>query len=128
LSEPELLRGYDLSIRDLAYAPDGEYLAVALTGSPFFWLIQDGDVHSPQVLEGHAFRVNSLDFSPDSQLIVSGSRDATLRIWSVEAGESIEILRGHADGVNTVAFSPDGSLIGSGSEDDTVILWGIPGP
>jgi WD40 repeat protein len=128
IKEPELERGYDLVIRDLAYAPDGEHVAIALVGSPFYWLVSDGDFHSPEVMEGHVWRVNSLDFSPDSQLILSGSRDYTLRLWSVEGGEAIHILEGHVDGVNNAAFSPDGSLIASGSEDDTVILWGLPSP
>jgi WD40 repeat protein len=122
-TSPRRLKGYNLRIRDLSYSPNGSKIAVALLGSPVFWLVdaQQGDVL--QTFEGHTYRVNSVAFSPGGELLASGSRDQKIRFWRVDDGELILTLEGHTDEVNSVVFSPDGHLIASGSNDDTLILW-----
>ncbi len=40
-----------------------------------------------KVLEGHTDFVNAVAISVDSGKIVSGSRDKTVRVWSMETGE-----------------------------------------
>lgn len=125
---PQLLKGYNLQIRDLTYAPDGSKMAVALLGSPVFWLMDAESGNLLQTFEGHTYRVNSVTFSPDGELLASGSRDQKVRLWRVADGELIHTLVGHTDEVNSVTSSPDGSLIASGSSDDTVMIWGIDYP
>ena len=39
--------------------------------------------------EGHSKAVWSVSFSPDGASIVSGSRDNTVKVWSVESGECV---------------------------------------
>jgi WD40 repeat protein len=122
---PITLLGYHLRFRDLAYSPDGSMLAVAFEGSSVFWLI-DADGGDPlRTFEDHSFQVNSLAFSPNGELLISGSGDQKVHIWRVEDGALLYTLEGHTDDVNSVIFSPDGRTIASGSEDDTVILWGL---
>jgi WD40 repeat protein len=74
----------------------------------------------------HSDRVYSVSFSPDSQLIASGSRDKTVKIWRID-GTLLKTLESHTERVNSVAFSPDGHLIASGSDDKTVKLWNKEG-
>jgi WD40 repeat protein len=78
-----------------------------------------------RTLEGHTGLVLSVAFSPDGQLLASGSWDDTVILWDVRTGERVRTLEGHTDDVNSVAFSPDGRLLASGSGDGTVILWGV---
>lgn len=125
---PVLLRGYNLAIRAVAFSPNAQQLAVAFSGSADFWLLDLEQTFNPTVLEGHIFRVNNLAYAPHGELLASASRDATIRLWDVDLGETRHVLRGHQDGVLRVAFSPDGSMLASGSQDDTVILWGLPVP
>jgi WD40 repeat protein len=76
-----------------------------------------------RALGGHAQRVTSVAFSPDSRTLATGSTDFTARLWDVGAGTTLRVLQGHASSVLSVAFSPDGELLASGSEDATVRLW-----
>ncbi len=125
---PQLLRGFDLVVRDLAFSPDGSTLALALVGSSEFWLLNVEDGNVTNKVRGHTFRVNSLDYSPDSSLLISASNDTTVRLWRAADGEQLHMLEGHVGAVNSAVFSRDGSRIASGSEDGTVIVWGPPAP
>ncbi|KAG9003153.1 hypothetical protein FRB93_011233 [Tulasnella sp. JGI-2019a] len=63
-------------------------------------------------------------WSPNSQRIVSGSKDGTLRLWDPPTGSPIgEPWKFHTGKVNCVAWSPDGKMIVSGSDDRTLQLW-----
>lgn len=64
-----------------------------------------------------------LAFSPDSQWIVSGSYDKTVRLWDARLGKPDLVLAGHSDDVLSVAFSPCGLHILSGGRDGTIRVW-----
>ncbi len=76
-------------------------------------------------LAGHTNWVNSVAFSPDGNTIVSGSGDATIKLWDVETGTLKATLEGHEQPVNSVTFSPDGNTLASGSWGDTIKLWDV---
>jgi WD40 repeat protein len=46
-----------------------------------------------KILQGHTKKINSVEFSPDGQLLASGSDDETIRLWSVKTWECLNVLR-----------------------------------
>jgi len=74
---------------------------------------------------GHTEGINSACFSPDGCYALSGSDDATLKLWDVKSGQEIRTFQGHTDAVMSVCISPDGCYALSGSEDHTIKLWDI---
>jgi WD40 repeat protein len=93
------------------------------------WRLADGaPVGEP--LTGHAGGVAAVAVGalPDgTPVIVSGSKDGTVRVWRLADGAPVgEPLTGHAGLVNAVAVTalPDGTpVIVSGSFDRTVRVW-----
>lgn len=78
-----------------------------------------------RLLEGHSNTVWCVSFSPDGQLLASGSWDKTIRLWDVGTGGQVRTLEGHTAVARSVSFSPDGQLLASGAGDRTVRLWDI---
>ena len=74
-------------------------------------------------LSGHADAVEAVAWSPDGTLLVSASKDHTVRLWGRVNGQALATLSGHADAVEAVAWSPDGRYLASVSLDETVRLW-----
>lgn len=121
---PILLKGYQLRVRDLEISPDDSTLTIAFLGSPVFWLMDAENGSLLETFDGHTYRVNSVVFSPDGNLIASGSRDKTIGLWNLD-GKFIYRLETHTDAINSIAFSPNGSALASASDDGTIILWGV---
>jgi WD40 repeat protein len=118
----------------IAYSPDGKYLAV---GS---WEVQktvavwetatwgEARVLSSEE-DGQYKAVQSIVFSPDSQLLAAGGKDAKLRVWDVATGQRKWTFGGrgwgHSKWINSVQFSPDGRFVVSGSTDKTLRIWDL---
>ncbi|KAH8677633.1 hypothetical protein BX600DRAFT_132985 [Xylariales sp. PMI_506] len=78
--------------------------------------------HYPR--EGHKECVYSLQY--DSQYLVSGSRDRTIRIWDLRTRRLVRRpLIGHAGSVLCLQFDsdPEEDIIVSGSSDSNIIIW-----
>lgn len=125
------------------FSPDGRVLAIVFEVLPLNApkterniVLRDVETGAHiRTLTGHTDEVKCLAFSPDSQMIVSGSgsrmREKTILLWDIETGISKDI----ADpswaknfGINTgvassLAFSPDGHTLASGMKLGDIYLW-----
>lgn len=72
---------------------------------------------------GHVGAVYQCCFSADSRLLVSSSKDTTLKVWDLRTGKLAMDLPGHKDEVYAVDWSPDGQKVGSGGKDKAVRIW-----
>ncbi len=75
-------------------------------------------------LRGHTGAVNSVSFSPDGQMLASGSSDETVRVWDPSTGEEKRPLRGNtfcwcpghiatAEGTTIRVYQMDGRQVAS---------------
>ncbi|WP_242064856.1 serine/threonine-protein kinase [Nostoc sp. FACHB-133] len=91
-----------------------------------FPLIQNRPCYSLlSTLSGHAWAVLTVAFSPDGQILATGSDDNTIKLWEVNTGQLICTLVGHSWSVVAVAFTADGETLLSASCDKTVKLWRV---
>lgn len=56
------------------------------------------------VLAGHLLDVTRVRFFPSSKVLLTGSLDFTLRIWSADTGQCAAVLKGHCGGIEDIAI------------------------
>ncbi len=81
---------------------------------------QSGAVISTFV--GHTNSVRDVAFSSDQRLMASGSRDRTVRIWTISSTSLVHAIRGHAHPINAVDISPDDRTVVSGDEAGHIVF------
>ncbi|KAJ3415509.1 WD repeat-containing protein 5 [Chytridiales sp. JEL 0842] len=136
-------KGHRLGISDVSWSSDSQYLCTAsddktirlwhidsvgffLNGLQIpgaltsFYFLQE---KSLKVFKGHTNYVFCVNFNPQSNLIVSGSFDESVRIWDVKKGKCLRVLPAHSDPVTAVCFNRDGTLIVSCSYDGLIRIW-----
>ncbi|MFT7150043.1 MAG: WD40 repeat protein [Nonlabens sp.] len=79
-----------------------------------------------RTISGHQSAITDLDFSPDDQMLLSASRDRTVRVWDVNNSRKLPlVLDDHNDWVLTACFDPSGERIISGSRDNFIRFWPV---
>lgn len=79
-----------------------------------------------KTFHGHGGPVWCLDFDQDSNTLVSGSYDRTLKVWDVATGRCERTLRGHTGWVSSLALVPHSSdRVVSASWDCSIRTWDI---
>ncbi|MBE9059879.1 caspase family protein [cf. Phormidesmis sp. LEGE 11477] len=112
------------SIRQLAFSPDGNRLAIASANG----LIELWDTRTWQIsgrLQEHVGDVNSIAFSPaETSWLASAGTDGTVRLWNTKTNRSIgSPLQVYGQSVVAVRFSPNGETIASGDRTGAIQLW-----
>lgn len=80
------------------------------------------------VFADHTGDVMSVSVYDSTNLFVSGSCDATAKLWDYRAGPKsncVKTFPGHESDINSVQFFPDGYAFGTGSDDSSCRLFDI---
>eukprot|EP00966_Prymnesium_polylepis_P147503 3407372-Prymnesium_polylepis.1 len=62
-------------------------------------------------------------FDRSGQLLITGSDDANVKVWSVDSGLLQYTLRGHTAEITELAIAPANHLLVSASNDGTARVW-----
>ena len=125
------------NVQDIAFSPDGKFIvASGLVSIPRVWDLT-GSLTEPQAklkgVEGsqdvHQGYIGSVAVSPDSQLVVTGSYDRTIRIWKPKSpnGELVAVTPEQEGVVSRVVFTADGQRIVSADWKGNVAIWDLAG-
>jgi WD40 repeat protein len=105
--------------RGLAVSTDGMLVGtpagVTPTNKIYLWNTATGEPVHPQE-ETHVDEIIDEAFSPDGKWIVTGSSDATVRLWDAATGRHVRKLDEGNGWVKYVDFSPDSNLVILGRE------------
>ncbi len=111
----------------LAFSPDSKLFAVGSQKEDHSGQVQVWDAQNwkqKPVLK-HDKYVNSVAFTSDCNILVSGSGGDLVQLWDAQKGQRIRSLNGVHPGTWYVALSPDGQTIAAGSRDGSVRLWDV---
>ncbi len=107
--------------RSIAWSADGTFIAVAFKDGKV--VLYDPDSWTEKAhWTAHNHQVRGIAIRPDSQQIVSVSRDRTVKVWD-RGGLLLRTLNGHGSSVEAVAFSNDGNLLVSCDQLGLVLVW-----
>jgi WD40 repeat protein len=123
LAVKKYLSASDKSARCIAIAPKLGEFAVGYSDS----LIRIFDLESKTLkytIQAHKNSVFTLSYSLDESFLLSGSRDAHLKVWKTEIPYQLqEDIVAHMFALNHLAFSPDGRYFATASMDKSVKIW-----
>ncbi|KAH7855131.1 hypothetical protein Vadar_021569 [Vaccinium darrowii] len=125
------LVGYNEEIVDMKFlGEDEQFLAVA-TSVEQVRVYDLASMSCSYVLSGHTDIVLCLDTCVSSSgrtLVVTGSKDNSVRLWEAETTRCLAVAVGHMEAVGAVAFSKKRrNFVVSGSSDRTLKVWSLDG-
>lgn len=97
---------------------------IAVGYSDNFIRVFDTSLRLMNEWQGHGNSVFTLRYTPDSKFLITGSRDARLKVWDVGANyiQVAEVVA-HMYAINHLDFSPDGKHFVTCSMDKSIKVW-----
>jgi WD40 repeat protein len=75
-------------------------------------------------LSAHQNSIFTITYSPDGCYLLSGGRDAHLKIWNVQDGYSLkESIVAHIYAINNICYHPSGKYFATCSMDKSIKIW-----
>ncbi|KYG76458.1 WD40 repeat domain-containing protein [Roseivirga echinicomitans] len=118
-----VIRDSEMSARTLSVSQLNGHLAVGYSDNKIrIYSLKDwARVHE---IDAHNNSVFSVRYSPDERFLLSGSRDAKLKIWDVIDGYTLkESVAAHMYAINHIEFSPDSKHFVTCSMDKSIKVW-----
>jgi WD40 repeat protein len=110
----------DDSFDCVAFSPLDRYLLTGSFAQVSLWDPLNGKLLRRFPMNGYS--VNTVTFSRDGKLFLTGSNDWTARIWNVETGEELRRFE-HQYWIDAAIFSPDGRSVLTAGGAKTIRMW-----
>jgi WD40 repeat protein len=104
----------------------GSILAIGNGYQVDLWQIAGTEITRRENPLPHNHHVRTLHFIPGSKVLVTGSWDATAKVWNLESEQLLHPAFEHGKGVHSAAVSEDGLVYATGSEDHYIRLGTRP--
>ncbi len=112
------------AMREMAHHPTVNQIAIASSDYAVYILNAETLELEHQINAAHTNSVFCVTFTTDGRYLITGGRDAQIRIWDVGDGYSlVEQIPAHLFTVNRLRSQPGGKLLASASRDKTIKLW-----
>jgi serine/threonine protein kinase len=85
-----------------------------------------GQSKLPEVQHGgHWDSITALDLSQDNQLLISGSKDMTIKVWEFPSGELQQTFSDHYEPIVSVGISENRQTLVSSSVSGRILVWNL---
>jgi WD40 repeat protein len=126
LEEKRTLESLQLSsksLRCMDFSSSRQEFAVGASDGNIYILDKNFDLK--KIIKAHTNSVFTLKYSPDENYLLSGGRDAMLKVWDVkEDFNNITSVPAHLYTLNDIAFHPTNrALFATASRDKTIKIW-----
>ncbi|MCS7037598.1 MAG: WD40 repeat domain-containing protein [Saprospiraceae bacterium] len=113
------------ALRSLSLAPSRREIAIGASDANIYLLDSDTLDIRHTIIGAHTPSVFTVAYSPDERYLLSGGRDAMLRVWDLDAAPPALVSEqpAHWFTINHIAWSPHGRHFATASRDKTVKIW-----
>ena len=118
------------SLRSLDISVEKREIVVGASDGNVYFLDLDTFDLKKTLKAAHTNSVFSARFSPDSKQLLTGGRDALLKLWTLGTPQYFEenAVPAHLFTLNSIAFHPtQPSFFATASRDKTIKIWNIEG-
>lgn len=111
------------AIRSVAYNKEEDEFALGCSDGAIYFLDRPSFAIKTSWTSCHLPSVFSLVFHPDKERIISGGRDALLKVWHRKNGELIHVVPAHRFTINHLTLTANGHLLFTASRDKSIRVW-----
>jgi hypothetical protein len=122
--EEGLFEGITTQLCQVAFSPDGKYLAAACD-APTAIIWGTADRRQALRLPDCPGRLRDLAYSPDGLWLATAGDGPAIILWKPTTGERLLTLTSQATKVDHVSFLPDGQRLVSVGDETKVSVWDV---